>query len=241
MKPVLQRTGKPGQVPFYDRPVAFLYGPLPKLLGQPGGGFAGACEHEDARHRPIEPMDNPEEDVAWLPVFLFQIAFDCTIQCFFRPLIVRTQATGRLRNGQAMIVFIKDVEWWQGHNVIHRAGTAMSTSRPLFHATRATHPSLLLVGGNEIAYEDGWNAVDHKEPRSRWKHASLQSGAWMYHRSISASQPTECSTVQRICALVRCAWQKPFRPSRPYCFACTRWSGVRPPPMSGDGFPTEGA
>jgi hypothetical protein len=63
-------------------------------------------------------MDYAQEDVARFSVLFFEIPLDHAIERFFPSLVVRTQETRRLGNGQAMVVFIENVERWQrlGHS-----------------------------------------------------------------------------------------------------------------------------
>src|SRR5207253_8060303 len=55
-------------------------------------------------------MDDSQKDLSRLSVFFFQVGLGGAIKCFFTALKVRAQRTGRLGDGQAVVVFKEHVK-----------------------------------------------------------------------------------------------------------------------------------
>src|SRR5438128_11410008 len=79
-EPSFQHARRFFHLAFDECPIGLLYGPLPKLLCQPGGGFAGSSEQEHPGDYSIEAMDDPQKHVARFLVFGLEIGLYGTVE-----------------------------------------------------------------------------------------------------------------------------------------------------------------
>lgn len=114
-EPILQAPRRLPGPTLNHRPVHFINRALPKLPGQSGGGLAGAREKKHPGDRPVEPMNNAQEDITRLVMLVFQVLFHLPVDGLVTPLKVRTDPTRRLGNGQAMVVFVQDLKGRNRH------------------------------------------------------------------------------------------------------------------------------
>src|SRR5262245_11206666 len=107
-QPVFKRARAARDLVFYNGPVHFLHRSLAELLCQPRRRLARAAEKHHPGNWFIEPVNDAEEDVARLVVFLAHIALDRPIQGFFASLKMRARHAARLGDGQAVVVLEQD-------------------------------------------------------------------------------------------------------------------------------------
>src|SRR5207237_6623301 len=86
-----------------------------ELLTETGGGLAGAGEEENAADGLVEAVNDAEEDVAGLVIFVLEVGLDGAIDGFLGALEVGGGDPGRLVDRQAMIVLVEDLQWRKTH------------------------------------------------------------------------------------------------------------------------------
>ncbi len=111
-KPIFERAGLLANVALDDSPIDFFDRAVAELAGDPRRRLAGAREQQYARSRFVEPMNNgsPRKDLARFAIFLLKILLNDPVQGLFLAVEVRGGYAARLHDGDAMIVFIQDVE-----------------------------------------------------------------------------------------------------------------------------------
>ncbi len=93
---------------FDHRPINFFHGPLTKLFRKSGSSLAGASEEEYSRHHSIQAMDDPQKHIAGLAIFFLEIGLHDPIESLLFSGEMSAQTAGRLRNRQAMVIFVQD-------------------------------------------------------------------------------------------------------------------------------------
>src|SRR4051812_26084515 len=79
-QPVLERASRRAYLSLHDRPVDFLDGSLPELLGEAGGRLARPREQQHARGRLVDAMHDAKEDVPRLLILLPEVFLDGAVE-----------------------------------------------------------------------------------------------------------------------------------------------------------------
>ena len=91
-----------------DSQIALMDAASAHIIGEPGSRFGRAGEHHDPADRPVEPMNESEEDVAGLVVPLLNILLQDRQDIRVTACILLARHIGRLHRNQYMIVFVQD-------------------------------------------------------------------------------------------------------------------------------------
>ena len=111
--PVLEESM--GEVRFFlsntaldDGVIDFVGGAVPKLGGESSGRLGGLGDHHRAAHGPVEPMNEPQIDIARLVVSFFYYLLYQGEDIEISGQISLAEQAGRLVHDNNVVVFVKD-------------------------------------------------------------------------------------------------------------------------------------
>lgn len=115
LEPIVETTSSLVECPFDNGPIDFFDGPFAKLLAESCCGFARAGKEENAGNRSVEPMDDAEINATGFVILGPQVFSGLDVERQASPLEMSTGHTGRLCDGQAMIVLVQHLQLRVGH------------------------------------------------------------------------------------------------------------------------------